>query len=414
MARTRVVVTGLGCISPLGLTVEDTWRAILKGTSAVAPITLFDTTDFKTSIAAEVKGFDPDAALGKRMSRRMDRFTQFAVVATEQALADSNLTINDANRDRVGVIVGSGIGGVGTLIQEHESYIEQGPRRVSPHMVPMMLPDTAPGYIAITFGARGPNMTIVTACASSANAIGEATEMIRRGTADVIIAGGAESAIIPIALAGFNNMGALSTRNDDPAGASRPFDADRDGFVMGEGAAVLILESLDYALGRDACILGEVVGYNATNDAYHISAPAENGAGAELCMRNALADAGLSPESVDYINAHGTSTQLNDASETAAIKAVFGDYAYRLPVSSTKSMTGHLLGAAGALESLICVMAMRNNLLPPTINYQTPDPACDLDYVPNEARSAEITTTMTNSFGFGGHNASLIFRAFEN
>jgi 3-oxoacyl-[acyl-carrier-protein] synthase II len=346
------------------------------------------------------------------MSRRMDRFTQFAVVATDQALKASGLAIDDSNRDRVGVVIGSGIGGVGTLLHEHESFLEDGPRRVSPHMVPMMLPDTAPGYIAITFGARGPNMTVVTACASSANAIGEASEMIRRGTADVILAGGAESAIIPIALAGFNSMGAVSTRNDDPPGASRPFDADRDGFVMGEGAVILVLESFEHASKRRALILAEVVGYAATNDAHHISAPAENGAGAEICMRNALAQAEMDPTEIDYINAHGTSTKLNDASETAAIKTLFGDHAYQLAVSSTKSMTGHLLGAAGALESMFCVLALRDKMLPPTINYQTPDPDCDLDYVPNQARAGDISTAMTNSFGFGGHNASLIFREF--
>jgi 3-oxoacyl-[acyl-carrier-protein] synthase II len=344
----------------------------------------------------------------------MDRFTQFAVVASGQALQDSGLEIDDSNRDRIGVIMGSGIGGIGTLIKEQENFPDQGPRRVSPHMVPMMLPDTAPGYIAINYGARGPNMAVVTACASSANAIGEATEMLRRGAADAMIAGGAESAILPIALAGFNSMGAVSTRNEDPPGASRPFDADRDGFVMGEGAACLILETLEHALARDAQVLGEVVGYSATNDAYHISAPAENGAGAGICMRNALADAELEPETVDYINAHGTSTKLNDASETAAIKSVFGDYAYTLAISSTKSMTGHLLGAAGALESMFCLLAMRDDILPPTINYQTPDPECDLDYVPNEARSAQIETTMTNSFGFGGHNASLIYKEFKS
>ncbi len=413
MGRKQVVVTGFGCISPLGLTVDETWSGILAGKPGAAPITHFDASEFKTTFAAEVKGFDPDAALGRRLSRRMDRFTQFAVVATEQALQDSTLSIDDSNRDRVGVIIGSGIGGISTLLNENANFLEQGPLRVSPHMVPMMLPDTAPGYIAITFGARGPNMTIVTACASSANAIGEATAMIRRGTADVMIAGGAEAAILPIALAGFNSMGAVSTRNDDPSGASRPFDADRDGFVMAEGAAVLILESLEHATSRGASILGEVLGYNATNDAYHISAPAENGAGAAICMRNALADAGLEPEAVDYINAHGTSTKLNDKSETAAIKAVFNEYAYTLPVSSTKSMTGHLLGAAGALESIFCLLAIRDNILPPTINYQTPDPECDLDYVPNQSKSANISTVMTNSFGFGGHNASLIYREFN-
>jgi 3-oxoacyl-[acyl-carrier-protein] synthase II len=414
VARTRVVVTGLGCLSPVGLTVEDSWRSILKGQSGVAPITLFDTTEFKTHFAAEVKGFDPEVTLGKRLARRMDRYTQFAVAATEQALQDSSLKVDDANRDRIGVIIGSGIGGIGTLLSEHSTLLERGPSRVSPHMVPMMLPDTAPGYIAITYGLRGPNMTIVTACASSANAIGEATEMIRRGVADVIVAGGAEAAIQPVAMAGFNVMGAISTRNHDPQVASRPFDADRDGFVMGEGAAILILESLEYAQSRSARILAEVRGYNATNDAYHISAPSVNGIGAEICMRNALADADIKPAAVDYINAHGTSTKLNDASESTAIKSVFGEHAYRIPVSSTKSMTGHLLGAAGALESIFCILAMRDQMLPPTINYQTPDPDCDLDYVPNQARAAKITTTMTNSFGFGGHNASLIFSKVGN
>jgi 3-oxoacyl-[acyl-carrier-protein] synthase II len=401
-------------VSPLGLTVEDTWRSIINGKSGAASITRFDTKDFKTRIAAEVKGFDPEAALGRRLARRMDRFTQFAVTATGQALQNASLSVDDSNRDRIGVVIGSGIGGIGTLVREHERYMEHGPRRVSPHLVPMMLPDTAPGYIAIMYGTRGPNMTIVTACASSANAIGEATEMIRRGAADAILAGGAEAAIIPIALAGFSSMGAVSTRNDDPQRASRPFDTDRDGFVTGEGAAILVLESFEHAKARGAKILAEVIGYNATNDAYHISAPAENGAGAAICMRNALADADLEPDAVDYINAHGTSTKLNDESETAAIKVVFGDHAYKLAISSTKSMTGHLLGAAGALESIFCILAIRDNVLPPTINHQTPDPMCDLDYVPNESRSAEVSTAMTNSFGFGGHNASLIFKEFES
>ena len=408
MARKRVVVTGLGCVSPLGHSVEDTWTAVLEGKSGVAPITHFDTADFKTRIAAEVKGFDPEPLLGRRLTRRTDRFTQFALVAAEQALLDSSLTIDDSNRDRIGVVIGSGIGGIGTLVEQHSQFLERGPRWVSPHMVPMMLPDTAPGYIAISHGMRGPNMTVVTACASSANAIGEATAMIRRGAADVIVAGGAEAAIVPVAMAGFNVMGAVSTRNDDPQGASRPFDADRDGFVMGEGAAVLVLESLEHATGRGARILAEILGYNATNDAFHISAPAENGAGAVICMRNALEDAGLKANAIDYINAHGTSTLLNDASETTAIKTVFGDHARKLAISSTKSMTGHLLGAAGALESMFCVLALRDGQVPPTINYQNPDPVCDLDYVPNHARPMKISTTMTNSFGFGGHNASLI------
>ncbi|MEJ2011449.1 MAG: beta-ketoacyl-ACP synthase II [Anaerolineales bacterium] len=409
MTERRVVVTGLGSISPLGNDVASTWEALVKGQSGVGPITHFDASDFKTQFAAEVKGFDPDEALGRRLSHRTDRFTQFALEAARQALTNSGLEINDSNRDRIGAVFGSGIGGVGTLFSESTAYVERGPRWVSPHMVPMMLPDTAPGYIAIEFGLRGPNMTIVTACASSANAIGEATAMIRRGAADAIVAGGAEAAIVPIAVAGFNVMGAISTRNDDPQSASRPFDLERDGFVIGEGSAVLILEALDHAEDRKASILAEVIGYSATNDAYHISAPAENGAGAAICMRNALAEAGLEPEQIGYINAHGTSTPLNDASETAAIKTIFGEDAYSTPISSTKSMTGHLLGAAGALESLFCVLAMRHGVLPPTINYTTPDPECDLDYIPNEARKVDAQYSMTNSFGFGGHNACLIF-----
>ncbi|MGD2058372.1 MAG: beta-ketoacyl-ACP synthase II [Anaerolineales bacterium] len=411
MTRTRVVVTGLGCISPLGLDIEKTWRGILNGESGIAPITHFDTTDFKTTFAAEVKGFDPDEALTKRLAHRTDRFTQFSLVATRQALEASGLNINDSNRDRIGVVIGTGIGGVTTLTSEQDNFSDRGPRWVSPHMVPMMLPDTAPGYTAIEYGMRGPNMAVVTACASSANGIGEATEMIRRGAADVMIAGGAEAAIIPVAVAGFNNMGALSTRNDDPMTASRPFDLDRDGFVMGEGAASIVLERYEHAVERGAPILAEVVGYSATNDAYHISAPAEGGAGAAICMRNALNDAGLEPAQIDYINAHGTSTPLNDASETAAVKTVFGEDAYATPMSSTKSMTGHLLGAAGALESIFCIKAIQEDVLPPTINYKTPDPECDLDYVPNEKRAAEVQYAMTNSFGFGGHNACLIFAA---
>ena len=409
MTRTRVVVTGLGCVSPLGLNVKETWDGILEGRSGVVPITHFDASEFKTTFAAEVKGFDPDEVLGKRLARRTDRFTQFSLEATRQALEQSGLVIDDANRDRVGVVIGTGIGGMNTLTGEQDNYSQQGPRWISPHMVPMMLPDTAPGYTAIEFGMRGPNMAVVTACASSANGIGEATEMIRRGAADAMIAGGAEAAIIPVSVAGFNNMGALSTRNEDPRKASRPFDSDRDGFVMGEGAASLVLERYDHAVERGAEILAEVMGYSATNDAYHISAPAEGGAGAAICMQNALDDASLQAEQINYINAHGTSTSLNDASETAAVKTVFGEAAYETPVSSTKSMTGHLLGAAGALESLFCIMSIQENVLPPTINYTTPDPECDLDYVPNQKRAADVKYAMTNSFGFGGHNACLIF-----
>ena len=409
MSNRRVVITGLGCISPLGNDIQSTWEAVIAGKSGVGLITHFDTTDFRTQIAAEVKGFDPAQSIGKRLARRTDRFTQFALEAAAQAIHDSELLIDDGNRDRIGVIMGSGIGGVGTLIAESWKFLDRGPKWVSPHMIPMMLPDSAPGYIAIAHGLRGPNMTIVTACASSANAIGEAVEMIRRGTADVILAGGAEAAIVPVALAGFNSMNAISTRNDAPMEACRPFELERDGFVMGEGAACLVLESYEIAQARGAKILAEVIGYGATSDAFHMTAPAENGIGAGICMQNALANAGIAPDQIDYINAHGTSTKLNDVGETQAIKTTFGEHAYHLAVSSTKSMTGHLLGAAGALESIFCVQALHHNVIPPTINHDTPDPECDLDYVPNKARPQELTYVMTNSFGFGGHNACLIF-----
>lgn len=409
MERTRVVVTGLGAISPLGNNMEASWRSAISGVSGIAPITLFDASDLKTRFAGEVKDFDAQAVLGRRDSRRMDRYTQMAVVAVTEAVERSGLKITDANRDRVGIVVGTGMGGAGTLVGETLKYAERGPRWVSPFLVPMMLPDAAPGQIAILLGARGPNMTVVTACASGTNAIGEAAEMIRRGAADAILAGGSEAGVVDVAVAGFSVMDALSERNDDPAGASRPFDRDRDGFVMGEGAAFLVLESESMARARGAPILAEVTGYASTNDAYHISAPAENGIGAAACMRLALEDAGLRPEDIDYINAHGTSTPLNDKGETTAIKTVFGETAYQIPVSSTKSMTGHLLGAAGTLEAAFCIRAMQEGILPPTINYQTPDPECDLDYVPNQARKKAVRFALSNSFGFGGHNACVIF-----
>jgi 3-oxoacyl-[acyl-carrier-protein] synthase II len=409
VSRTRVVVTGLGCVSPLGNTAPTTWESAVAGRSGVAPITQFDASNLKTRFAAEVKDFDPQAALGKREARRMDRYTQLASVAVLEAVRHAGLHIDDGNRDRVGVILGTGIGGAGTLVTETRKYVERGPRWVSPHLVPMMLPDAAPGQIAILLGARGPNMSVVTACASGTNAVGEGAEMIRRGAADVILAGGSEAGIVDVAVAGFSIMDALSSRNDAPERASRPFDLDRDGFVIGEGAAFLVLESEPFARARRAPILAEVAGYGTTNDAFHVSAPAANGAGAAACMQLALKDAGLAPTEIDYINAHGTSTHLNDASETTAIKTVFGEAAYNTPVSSTKSMTGHLLGAAGTLEAIFCILALETGLLPPTINYETPDPACDLDYVPNERRHAAIDYALSNSFGFGGHNASLIF-----
>jgi len=409
--RRRVVITGLGAITPLGNDVTTTWETCVAGKSGVARITLFDPTPFGTQFAAEVKGFDPEAHLGRKEARRMDRFTQFAVVASQQALQDACLALDHEDRNNIGVIIGSGIGGIGTITASVDVMRERGPGRVSPFFVPMMLPDTAAGQVAITFGLKGPNMCVTSACASSANAIGEATEMIRRGAADVILAGGAEAGIVPVALAGFNVMGAVSTRNDAPGRASRPFDAQRDGFVMGEGAAILVLEALEHAQARDAHIYAEVLGYGASADAFHITAPDETGDGAARAMRLALADAGLPPEAVGYINAHGTSTILNDKTETQAIKKVFGERAYDLPISSTKSMHGHLLGAAGAVEAVICVKALQTGVLPPTINYEYPDPECDLDYIPNTARHMRVRLVMSNSFGFGGHNASLLFGA---
>ena len=409
----RVVVTGMGCISPVGNNVTETWKSLLEGKSGAALITKFDTSQHKTKFAAEVKGFDAAAVFGTRDARRMDRFTQFAIATAMEALAHSGLTIDDSNRDRIGVVIGTGIGGISTLIEQADVMRERGPDRVSPFLVPMMISDSAAGMLAIRFGVRGPNMAIATACASGNNAIGEALEMIRRGAADVMFAGASEAALIPVAMAGMNVMTALSTRNDDPQTASRPFDKDRDGFLMGEGAGMIILEELEYARARGAAILAEVTGYGTTDDAHHISAPAENGAGAAMSMKLALEDANLVLDDIGYINAHGTSTPLNDKSETAAIKSVFGEQAYQIPVSSTKSMTGHLLGASGAVEATFCILAMQDNILPPTMNYQTPDPDCDLDYVPNQPRKASPKHVMSNSFGFGGHNATLIFSWFE-
>jgi 3-oxoacyl-[acyl-carrier-protein] synthase II len=411
--KRRVVITGLGCVSPVGNNVKDTWQALLEGKSGAAPITLFDASTHKTKFAAEVKNFDPGTLFGSRDARKMDRFVQLATAASIEALEQSGLVIDDANRDRVGILIGTGIGGVITMFEQHDVYRERGADRISPFLIPMMISDSAGGNLAIRFGARGPNMSLATACASGTNALGEAAEMIRRGAADVMIAGASEAAIAGLTMAGMNSMTALSTRNDDPTKASRPFDKDRDGFLMGEGAGVLILESYEYAKARGATILAEFSGYATTDDAHHISAPAENGAGAAISMQTAMDNAGLKAGDISYINAHGTSTQLNDKSETAAIKTVFGEQAYKIPVSSTKSMTGHLLGASGAVEAVICVLAIRDNILPPTINYTTPDPVCDLDYVPNKPRKAEPVHVMSNSFGFGGHNATLIISRWK-
>ena len=411
--RHRVVITGMGCISPLGNDVSSTWQNIVAGKSGISLIEHYDTKEFKTKFAASIKNFDAGAALGSREARRMDRFTQFGVYAAQQAVKHAGLVIDENNRDRIGVIMGTGIGGMGTLYEQMKVMIERGPSRVSPFLVPMMLPDSSPGMIAISLGVRGPNMAVVTACATGTNAIGEATECIRRGQADIILAGGSEASIVPIAMAGLGVMGALSEFNGDPHKASRPFDKNRDGFVMGEGGAVVVLESLEHAQNRGANILAELTGYGTTDDAYHVSAPAENGVGAAKCIALALKDASLGLTDIHYINAHGTSTVLNDRSETAAIKTVFGEQAYRIPVSSTKSMTGHLLGAAGAIEAIFCVKVLQDQLLPPTINYETPDPDCDLDYVPNAARAAQVEHIMSNSFGFGGHNATIVISRFQ-
>jgi len=411
--RKRVVITGLGCISPVGNNVEETWKALLAGKSGATYITHFDASQHKTKFAAEVKGFDGVEFFGVREARKMDRFTQFAMAATLEALEQANYSIDESNRDRIGILIGSGIGGITTLLEQAEVMRKRGPDRISPFLIPMMISDSAAGMIAIRLGARGPNMALATACASGSNAIGEAGEIIRRGTADAMIAGASEASLVALAMGGMNVMGALSTRNDDPQSASRPFDKDRDGFLMGEGAGIVLLEALEHAEARGAKILCELTGYGTSDDAYHVSAPAENGAGAALSMQYALDDAEFKPEDIGYINAHGTSTPLNDKSETAAIKTVFGEQAYSIPISSTKSMTGHLLGASGALEAVVSAQVFQENIVPATINYETPDPECDLDYVPNQTRSATPNHIMSNSFGFGGHNATLILSRYR-
>ena len=409
----RVVVTGMGAISPLGLSVAELWQGIVAARSGVGPITLFDPTGFDTRFAAEVKGFDPTNYMDRKEARRTDRFVQFAVAATKEALRDAELEITPANRDEVGVFIASGIGGIATLSEQLEVLRSRGPGRISPFLIPAMITNLAAGQVSIVTGARGPSYCVTSACASSAHAIGEAAETIRRGWAKAMIVGGSEASITPIGVAGFNAMRALSTRNEDYAHASRPFDAERDGFVMGEGAAVLILEDLEFALTRGARILAEVVGYGATSDAYHISNLAEDGEGVARAIRLALQRGGLAPGDVDYINAHATSTPAGDPVEAAAIKQVFGGREQSPPVSASKSQFGHLLGAAGAIEAVVTVLAMQNNLLPATINLQHPDPECDLDFVPNHPRPAQIEVALSNSFGFGGHNVCLAFRKYH-
>ncbi|NWJ97393.1 MAG: beta-ketoacyl-ACP synthase II [Chloroflexi bacterium] len=410
----RVVVTGLGAITPVGNDPESMWQSLIAGKSGVDYLTLFDTNGFKTRFGAEVKGFKAeDFGIDRKEARRMDRYAQFAIAASGQALADAKFTIDEANRNRVGVIIGSGIGGIGVMSEQFRVLYEKGPSRVSPFFVPMMIANMASGQVALQFGARGTNFCVVSACSTGAHALGEASEIIRRGDADVMLAGGSEAPLVPISVAGFNSMTALSTRNDEPQRASRPFDAQRDGFVMGEGAGILLLEDLEHALQRGARIYAELTGYGSTDDANHIVQPEETGEGASRAMSLALQRARLLPTEIDYINAHGTSTQLNEKAETAAIKRTFGDRAYEVSISSTKSMTGHLLGAAGSLEAVICIKAIENGIIPPTINYEFPDSDCDLDITPNVAKKKVVRHAMSNSFGFGGHNVSLILSKFE-
>jgi 3-oxoacyl-[acyl-carrier-protein] synthase II len=406
----RVVITGLGAVTPVGHDVRSTWDGLIAGRSGIGRITRFDPAPYESQIAGEVKDFDPLKAMDRKDARRTDRFTQLAVGAAAEAIADAKLDVATAS-DRTGVAIATGVGGLESLIEQVLIMEKRGPSRLSPFLVPMLMANAASAQISMQFGLRGPNLTHVSACASSAHALGESAEMIKRGMAEVMVAGGAEAAVIPLAIGAFSTMHAMSRRNADPEGASRPFDKDRDGFVLSEGSAVVILEDRDHALARGARIYAELTGYGATADAYHITSPSPEGEGNARAMRMALKEAGLEPTAIDYINAHGTSTQPNDREETAAIKQVFGEHARKLMVSSTKSMTGHLLGAAGALEAIACILAMRSGCVPPTINYTTPDPALDLDYVPNHARAATVRTALSNSMGFGGHNASLILTA---
>ena len=412
-ANNRVVITGMGILCPLGLNTATTWEGLIAGKSGIDYITLFDSEAFETKFAGEVKGFEPSDYINRKDARRMDRFAQLAVAASLQAVEQAGININSSNQDKIGVLVGSGIGGLTTLFEQSGVLIEKGPDRVSPFMAPMMMGDAASAQVSMALGAKGPNFCTTSACSSGADAIGVAYETIRRGDAKVMIAGGSDAIINPIGIAAFNANRAISTRNSEPQLASRPFDAQRDGFVISEGAGILILEDLTFAQSRGANILAEIAGYGATGDAYHITAPSEDGEGAVRAMQMALDKAGLAPTEIDYINAHGTSTSLNDKVETLAIKSVFGDHAYHIPISSTKSMMGHLIGGAGAVEAAICIMVIQHGLIPPTINLTHPDPECDLDYVPNVARRAKVTTALSNSFGFGGHNSVLVFRQYS-
>ena len=408
----RVVITGMGAVTPVGNDVASYWDAIIAGRSGVTRITRFDPSSYASQIAGEVKDFDPTSCITPKDARRMDRFVQFAIVAADEAGKSAGLDMASEDPDSVGVLIGSGIGGLIIIEQQHTILLEKGPAKVSPFLIPMLITNMASGQVSIRLGAKGPNLCIATACATATHAIGEAARIIASGDADVMIAGGTESATTPLGLAGFCALKALSTRNDAPERASRPFDAERDGFIMSEGAGIVVLEELEHARKRGARILCELVGYGLTGDAHHMTAPAPGGAGAAQCMRRALASAALNPEDIDYINAHGTSTRLNDKFETAAIKDVFGDRAGKIAISSTKSMIGHLLGAAGGVELIAAVLALEKGIVPPTINYENPDPECDLDYVPNAARELQVNAALSNSFGFGGHNATLLIKKF--
>lgn len=410
--RRRVLITGMGVVTPIGIGLKEYWEGLVSGRSGVRYITAFDASDQEVRIAAEVRGFDPLRYVDRREAKRMDRFTQFGVAATKMAIEDAGFKLEDVDPDRFGVCLGTGVGGISTLVEQQKVMETKGPSRVSPLFIPMMIANIAAGHIAMLFGAKGPNTTVVTACASSAHAIGEGFRVVREGLADIMLVGGAEAPIVPLAVAGFASMKALSTRNDDPSRACRPFDKGRDGFVMGEGAAMLVLEEAGHAASRGAKVYAEMAGYGMSADAYHLTAPPPGGEGGVRSMLLALKDAGEPPEAVDYINAHGTSTPLNDKTETEAIKRALGGHARKVAVSSTKSMIGHLLGASGAAEMVATVLAMVNGVIPPTINYEEPDPECDLDYVPNEARPAKIRLALSNSFGFGGHNATLAVRAY--
>jgi 3-oxoacyl-[acyl-carrier-protein] synthase II len=410
--KRRVVVTGLGLITPLGTGIQKTWEGICKGASGIDRITTFDVADFPVQIAGEVKDFDPEDFIERKEIKKMDVFIQYALSAGSMAIEDAELKITDVNADRVGVIVGAGIGGIQTIERYHSVLLENGQRRISPFFIPMLITNLAAGQISMRFGARGPNSCVTTACAAGTHAIGDSFKIIQRGDADAMIAGGSEAAITPLTIAGFANMKALSSRNDTPQKASRPFDMERDGFVIAEGAGIVVLEELESALARRAKIYAEVIGYGMTADAYHMTAPDPEGRGVVNCMRMALRDAGIAPEAIDYINAHGTSTPYNDKHETSAIKHVFGTHAHQLAVSSTKSMTGHLLGAAGGVEAAICALALSEGIMPPTINYEYADPECDLDYVPNHARHTDFEHVISNSFGFGGTNACLVLKKY--